>query len=457
VKKEKMKTKTKVIGLAQIAIVLCSVFLVAIPVVAAQEQNQGMQKVSTGEVATASEDDYVLGIFGNANEDDTIDMGDVVYTKLAIFGKKPKTELCDAKYDGRINVLDVIQTNLIILGKEKELTISIDTRPSMGSADITEVPVTVHKPIERIVVGSGTGFKGAYYVAAMRALKLDKDKIAGVTKSVKDANAYFPEFCDLPFIGTSPMDYEAILNLHPDLMIVGTASLEKHAEKLPGVTVIAFDCWRPDTYVDEIRRLGYILDKEDEAEEFIDFYSGVMNTIKETVDKIPVEDRPKVYFESYSGPYRTGAKGSGYHTKVTMAGGNNIFGDLSGYPKVDPEEVIKRNPEIIVKYPPRKPGSSFLGTDVTELIDARNEIMNRPELAEVEAVKNGKVYILHGDVIGATRHFVGMAYMAKWFQPELFEDFDPTAIHQEYITRFQGLPDDFLDKHGIFVYPEESV
>jgi iron complex transport system substrate-binding protein len=68
-----------------------------------------MQKVSATEVTTASEDDFVLGIYGNANEDDTIDMGDVVYTKLAIFGKKPKTELCDAKYDGRINVLDVIE------------------------------------------------------------------------------------------------------------------------------------------------------------------------------------------------------------------------------------------------------------------------------------------------------------------------------------------------------------
>jgi ABC-type Fe3+-hydroxamate transport system substrate-binding protein len=136
-----MKTKTKTLAMVEIAIVLCSMFFVAIPAIAT-EQNQAVQKASANEVTTASEDDYVLGVYGNANEDDTIDMGDVVYTKLAIFGKKSKTELCDAKYDGRINVLDVIQTKLIILNKEKELTF----------VDTAEKIVTVKKPIERVAV-----------------------------------------------------------------------------------------------------------------------------------------------------------------------------------------------------------------------------------------------------------------------------------------------------------------
>jgi iron complex transport system substrate-binding protein len=30
-------------------------------------------------------------IYGNANEDDTLDMRDVTYIKLAIFGKKPRS------------------------------------------------------------------------------------------------------------------------------------------------------------------------------------------------------------------------------------------------------------------------------------------------------------------------------------------------------------------------------
>ena len=444
-----MRTKNKILASVEIAIVLCSVLLMAtLPAAAITNYESGI----TNYEETASEDDYVLGVYGNANEDDTIDMRDLTYVKLIFFGKKPETELSDAKYDGKINPLDFIQIKLIIVGKEKELTVSMYTRPSAGSADITVVPVTVRKPIERIVsVGSSDP------VSVMRSLKLDKDKIVGVGGRVKAAKAYFPEFSELPSIGGRPLDYEAVLNLHPDLVIAGASRLEEYAEKLPGVTVVGFDCWRPETHVDEIRRLGYILDKEDEAEEFIDFYSGVMNTIKETIDKIPEEDRPKVYFESTK-PYGTGGKGSGYHAKVLAAGGNNIFSDLSGYPRVDAEEVIKRNPEIIVKKPRSSvTGSYHIGADITELIDARNEIINRPELAKVEAVENEKVYIVVGGTLEGARHFMGIAYMAKWFYPELFEDLDPKAIHQEYITRFQGLPDDFLDTHGVFVYPEEPM
>jgi iron complex transport system substrate-binding protein len=100
-----MKTKNKMIALLEIAIVLCSVFLVSIPAIAAEIYAPGL-----------------LDVFGNANEDDTIDMRDLTYVKLIFFGKKPETELADAKYDGKINPLDFIQIKLIIVGKERELT-----------------------------------------------------------------------------------------------------------------------------------------------------------------------------------------------------------------------------------------------------------------------------------------------------------------------------------------------
>jgi iron complex transport system substrate-binding protein len=148
-----MKTKNSSFGktflskrrfaLVEIIIVLCLVFLVALPGIAAE---QSTQEVSASKVTTASEDDYVLGIYGNANEDDTIDMRDLTYVKLIFFGKKPETELADAKYDGKINPLDFIQIKLIIVGKEKELTL-VDT---LGKA------VTVHKPVKRIIVIADT-------------------------------------------------------------------------------------------------------------------------------------------------------------------------------------------------------------------------------------------------------------------------------------------------------------
>ena len=450
-----MKTKNKTLALMEIAIVLCSLFLVAtLPVIAAdQNVQQEMQKVSASSITTASEDDYVLGVYGNANEDDTIDMGDVVYTKLAIFGKKPKTELCDAKYDGRINVLDIIQTKLIILGKEKELTV-IDTADRI---------VTVKKPIKRVVVGFH------FTLESLRSIKVPREIIVGVPSypEVAEWETYFAEYKDRPGIGNmwNP-DTEAILNLDPDVVFLTAASRSQpvdHASDVlesAGITVFRFyhSCGFAgafEAYPEELTKLGYIMDKEEEAEEFIDWYESVVNSIKENVENIPEENKPKVYFESpsklwYGVPERI--------ARIGLAGGKNIFPDGG---TIDPEAVITEDPDIIVKV---AVGEDLTGyhldpDDTTEIEKVREEVMNRPELQKVKAVKEGKVYVLSiyflaGMAQGhsGVRNIVQINYNAKWFHPTLFEDLDPKAIHQEYLTSFQGLGYD-LDKHGVFVYP----
>ena len=443
-----MKTKNKMIAMVEIAIVLCSVFLVAIPAIAA-EQNQEMQKVSASEVTTASEDDYVLGIYGNANEDDTIDMGDVVYVKLAIFGKKPKTELCDAKYDGRINVLDVIQTKLIILGKEKELTF----------IDSDERIVKVNKPLKRIVVLC------RFFFDPLRALKVSKDLIVGVPSTVMKETSgvgYLDEFKDIPSVGWIwHPDAEAILNQNPEVvLILPSSNLDSLQDTLEsaGIATVRFYsnvgiASGIERYPEEITKLGYIFNKRDEAEEFRNWYESVLNRIKEKVEKIPEEDKPKVYFESNK-PYSIS---SGY---IEKAGGKNIFEGMSG--EIDAEAVIERNPDIIVKKVTDMAVMGFPldADDTAGMVKERKEILNRLELQKVKAVKVGKVYVISGHLTtggscSGARNFLQNVYMAKWFHPELFEDLDPKAIHQEYLTRFQGLVID-LDEKGVFVYPEPS-
>ncbi|NQE05543.1 hypothetical protein C5S32_06700 [ANME-1 cluster archaeon GoMg1] len=61
--------------------------------------------------ASASEGTSTLeDIFGNANEDATIDMRDVIYTECIILGLNAPTRLADANYDGEKNRLDVTQS-----------------------------------------------------------------------------------------------------------------------------------------------------------------------------------------------------------------------------------------------------------------------------------------------------------------------------------------------------------
>ena len=426
-----MKTKNKILALVEIAVVLCSVFLVTIPV----------------PTIAAGQDDDVLGIYGNANLDDCIDMRDYTYTARIICWLEEETDLADANYDGRISVADMTQIGLIILGRESELTL-------VDSADRT---VTVNKPVERIVTAS---------VASTETVKTLKaqDKVVGVVMYVEDDDIFFPELSKLPSVGgwstDTPPDYEKILELNPDIVIAYSEYTVPFEETLEpaGIAVVRLDFYKPipEVMLEEIEKLGYILNKREEAEEFIDFYEGYMNTINERVEGLSKEDKPLIYFEAW-GDYSTWSKGSGGwgDMLITQAGGINIAADLpseSGYIyEVDPEWLIEQNPEMILRQA-YYASSGYDEDDPSEVEALRDAIMSRPELAEVTAIKNEDVYVLSWHLVSTARHFVCAAYMAKWFHPELFEDLDPKALHQEYLTEFQGLDID-LDEKGVFVYP----
>ena len=187
----------------------------------------------------AAASDYTLEIFGNANEDETINMQDVTYTELIILEYRDRTELADAKYDGRINMQDVTQIELIILGREKELTV-------LDSADRT---VTVEMPVERVVP---LHMRHAGTVCVLGA----DDEVVGVDSTVISRGRLFPELSTLPSIGTvRAPDLEQILMLNPDLIITFTnfpdpASLE---DKLPDtVSVIRMDLSRADDIPESI-------------------------------------------------------------------------------------------------------------------------------------------------------------------------------------------------------------
>ncbi|MEA1998046.1 MAG: hypothetical protein U9N61_01790 [Euryarchaeota archaeon] len=111
-------------------------------------------------------------------------MRDLTYVKRIFFGKKPETELADAKYDGKINPLDFIQIKLIIVGKENGLTV-VDT---VGRA------VTIDKPLLRLAVLNWNTLE------VMRSLKQEKEITGGkhFIAAAYMAKWFYPElFTDL--------------------------------------------------------------------------------------------------------------------------------------------------------------------------------------------------------------------------------------------------------------------
>jgi iron complex transport system substrate-binding protein len=321
---------------------------------------------------------------------------------------------------------------------------------------------TLNRPLRRIVVFPGD------ILRVMRTLDIEPDRVVGVSEAFNKP-ILFPEYQKKPDVGSayssSATNYEQVLLTRPDAIFFGanytvssSAEIETKLGSIdPNIRFFRFDGTRPTSYVNEVQKLGHLLGKEEEADRFLAFYEDVTGNVARVVEEIPAEDRVTVYWERWSGDYKSSAKGSDYHEILELAGGRNIFADSPvRSPDVDPEEVIIRNPDVIIRVV--SSGAAYGGyggygdDNRSSFEPILHSIMNRPGWDHINAVRDGRVHIIHYDVTTGGGHFIGTPYLAKWFYPDLFPDLDPQAIHQQYLSEFQRLDYD-LDEHGTFVYP----
>jgi iron complex transport system substrate-binding protein len=186
-----------------------------------------------------------------------------------------------------------------------------------------------------------------------------------------------------------------------------------------------------------------LLDKEEDSGEIIAFIKKYQDIIDERTAGLKDDDKPSVFFE-WSKPYRSMASGV-YHNLTVEAGGINIVSDQPVQsPTMDPEWIVERDPDIIVR--------SVSVTDKEnlseKLVETRNEIISRPELSDVVAIKEDHVCALGAPILSGIRSLVGELYLAKWFHPDLFEDIDPEDVHRELLDKFF---DQELEE--VYVYP----
>ena len=438
-----MKTKTKTLALLEIAVVLCSVFLVALPAIAAEQTTQK-------KIITTSADEFTLGIYGNANEDNTIDMRDTTYIKLVIFGKKPKTDLADANNDGKVSMLDVGQTKLIILSKEKKLTL----------IDLADRTVTINKPVERMVLTFG--FEEPIAVMGEDIF----DKIVGWNRGYwenrrqwiwEKYTTAFPEIDDIPDVGypsKGTFNAEKVVTLKPDLLISSVGNL-KHIENAvnqleqAGISTICMDysLGTLERHTKSTWMLGYIFDKEERAQELVEFYKEQIDKVYSRMDEIEDKTKPNDYIERSAGVPPTWAaydQKSIWGVLLEGAGGINIVEE--GTKTISPEKVLDANPDVIIiagKYNPKQPGVVKLGyyADIEESRELLKAYVDRPGWDTLRAIKNQRVYAVHH---GLPRHicdFVALQYLAKSCYPDVFDDLDPEENFKEFHERF--LPVDY--------------
>ncbi|UCC12966.1 MAG: cobalamin-binding protein [candidate division WOR-3 bacterium] len=165
---------------------------------------------------------------------------------------------------------------------------------------------------------------------------------------------YPPQARNKPKVGDfSNPSLERIMGMQPTLVIVHLPEQRRIQDQLERFDVNIFVSETrtlADIYA-EIRKLGTLLNRSQQAE-------SLVHTMQADLQPISPARRKRVYIELSPRPLITIGAGSFLNELIELAGGQNIFSDLDkDYPIVQQEEVIRRNPEVILVLHPVAVGS----------------------------------------------------------------------------------------------------
>ncbi|RLG31008.1 hypothetical protein DRN97_09870 [Methanosarcinales archaeon] len=379
-------------------------------------------------------------IYGNANEDDTLDMRDVTYIKLVIFGKKPATTFADANYDGKISMLDIGQTKLIILGKEKKLTL----------LDVSDRTVTVPRPIERIVSLSIDDLRTLAALDAVDKIVARPDYVDKYADKLMPMQAY-PVIKEIPSAGPyKDPNLELIVSLKPDVIFAygGSAAYIDVANEMQDKTGIPVVCVKHSTEsgykfnFEAFKLVGKVIDEDEKVKKLISYANDEIAKVSEITSEIPDSEKPRVYF--FSAHRATFIERAvPCYGPIDLAGGINVAEELPGCSVVEVaiEQIIIWNPDIILIH-------SF-SKDPKISVES---VLSDPRLQTVNAVKNKSVYYTKGFYIGwdPCSGIAETFYLAKLFHPTKFENLDVEKEGNEIYKEFYGVD-------GLYTYMLEYV
>lgn len=222
----------------------------------------------------------------------------------------------------------------------------------------------------------------------------------------------------LPSVGgitAESVSIETILALEPDLIIAGSRRQLEIVDLLAAADIPVF-VLAPQSLDDitaAMLTMGEMTGHQSDAQAVVDDMKARIAAVQEIVDRIPPEQRITVFYEVWHEPLTTTSEATFIGELLVLAGGINIFGDLEGtYPNVSDEQVIIRDPQVIV-------GPSSHNEQLTP-----EQLATRPGWADLSALQNDAVYAIDGDIISrpGPRVVDALEALAALFYPEHFVD-----------------------------------
>ena len=176
--------------------------------------------------------------------------------------------------------------------------------------------------------------------------------------------------------------YDRIEALEPDLILAFSDLQANIAAELikRGYPVMVFNQRSVPEILQMIRTLGAMIGRGPDADRVASRLELEIDATREASSRLRV--RPRVFFEEWNEPIISGIKW--VEELVEIAGGETIFpelraGKLAKQRIVAPEEVVRRQPDVII--------ASWCGKSVRT-----NTIASRPGWDTIPAVRNGHIY-----------------------------------------------------------------
>ena len=224
---------------------------------------------------------------------------------------------------------------------------------------------------------------------------LEYDNVVAIPETSSDS---LPErYKDLPPIG-SPMspDYEKIKSVSPDL-VLSPKSLESSLAQdytNAGINSAFLDLSSVQGMYDAIESLGELLDRESQAEKLITDYEEYIAEYQSTDE----EAKSVLILMAFpDGFYLVATENSYVGNLVELAGGENVYGkdtsgDENGFVSINPEDMVQKNPDMIMVFAHYNEESAF------EYM--KEEFKTNTSWQYYDAVKNDNIVYLPSEYFG---------------------------------------------------------